>query len=98
MRTRNEGLDDNKSRGISIACKDLIVGKNEQGLKPSKYIDIMCQDAAGCDAFDERKYTLDKGIDSLFLQTKANYFSLELGSASSINMHWLSFAILKKAL
>jgi len=47
-----EGLNDNKSRGISVSCEELKIKSQGKNPKASKYIDIICQDAAGFEAFD----------------------------------------------
>jgi hypothetical protein len=45
-------FNDNQSRGISVSCKDLQVKDLTRGLQPAKYIDIICNDASGYEAFD----------------------------------------------
>jgi len=49
---KEEGLNDNRSRGISVSCEELKIKSQEQNLKVSKYIDIACRDSAGFEAFD----------------------------------------------
>lgn len=61
-------LNDNQSRGIHIACRDLQVKNQTQDLHPARYMDLICQDVAGYEAFDtvgrEISVSLDAGAIS----------------------------------
>ncbi len=45
-----EGMSDSQSRGIGVSCEELKIKEHDQA--PSKYIDIICQDPTGQEAFD----------------------------------------------
>ncbi len=47
-----KALNDSQSRGILVTSKDLRVKSHAQDQQPSRYMDIVCQDAAGHGAFD----------------------------------------------
>jgi hypothetical protein len=49
LSSSEDGLNDCQSRGINVTCEDLKIRGQEQ---TSKYIDIVCQDLAGQEAFD----------------------------------------------
>lgn len=47
-----ECLEDSRSRGIRVSCEELKIKSQGQSSKASKYMDIICQDAAGFEVFD----------------------------------------------
>ena len=60
-----DGLNDNKSRGIAVSCEELKIKSQDQNPKASKYIDIICQDTAGFEAFDVIGHEIAVSIESL---------------------------------
>ena len=52
LSTDEAELNDTQSRGITVTCKDLQVRGQAREIQQAKYMDIVCQESGGYDAFD----------------------------------------------